>query len=195
MHRTTRHLTLTERGTVFFDQCKKILDDLDQAEKMIGEGLNKATGHLIVSAPAAFGRKHVAPHAPAFLAANPDVKISFNLSDQVVDLVREGYDLSIRIGGTIDPSLVAVNLYSNHRVVCAAPDYLEKHGLAWRSTWEIQSELASGKLVTVLDDYALPNYDIMAVYPQQRYLPLKTRLFIDHLKSTYMQADYWTQPH
>ena len=254
MHRTTRHLTLTERGTVFFDQCKKILDELDQAEKMIGEGLNKATGHLIVSAPAAFGRKHVAPHAPAFLAANPDVKISFNLSDQVVDLVREGYDLSIRIGGTIDPSLVAVNLYSNHRVVCAAPDYLQKHGvpknlkdlsqhncltfnlqggqqrgwhfresnktviirttgnldcndgellhrwclegygLAWRSTWEIQSELASGKLVTVLDDYALPNYDIMAVYPQQRYLPLKTRLFIDHLK-TYMQTDYWTQPH
>lgn len=255
MHRTTRHLTLTERGTVFFDQCKKILDELDQAEKMIGEGLNKATGHLIVSAPAAFGRKHVAPHAPAFLAANPDVKISFNLSDQVVDLVREGYDLSIRIGGTIDPSLVAVNLYSNHRVVCAAPAYLKKHGvpknlkdlsqhncltfnlqggqqrgwhfrennktviirttgnldcndgellhrwclegygLAWRSTWEIQSELASGKLVTVLDDYALPNYDIMAVYPQQRYLPLKTRLFIDHLKTTYMLKDYWTQPH
>ena len=129
MHRTTPHLTLTERGTVFFDQCKKILDELDQAEKMIGEGLNKATGHLIVSAPAAFGRKHVAPHAPAFLAANPDVKISFNLSDQVVDLVREGYDLSIRIGGTIDPSLIAVNLYSNHRVVCAAPDYLEKHGV------------------------------------------------------------------
>lgn len=255
MHRTTRHLTLTERGTVFFDQCKKILDELDQAEKMIGEGLNKATGHLIVSAPAAFGRKHVAPHAPAFLAANPDVKISFNLSDQVVDLVREGYDLSHRIGGTIDPSLVAVNLYSNHRVVCAAPAYLKKHGvpknlkdlsqhncltfnlqggqqrgwhfrennktviirttgnldcndgellhrwclegygLAWRSTWEIQSELASGKLVTVLDDYALPNYDIMAVYPQQRYLPLKTRLFIDHLKTTYMLKDYWTQPH
>ncbi len=255
MHRTTRHLTLTERGTVFFDQCKKILDELDQAEKMIGEGLNKATGHLIVSAPAAFGRKHVAPHAPAFLAANPDVKISFNLSDQVVDLVREGYDLSIRIGGTIDPSLVAVNLYSNHRVVCAAPAYLKKHGvpknlkdlsqhncltfnlqggqqrgwhfrennktviirttgnldcndgellhrwclegygLAWRSTWEIQSELASGKLVTVLDDYALPNYDIMAVYLQQRYLPLKTRLFIDHLKTTYMLKDYWTQPH
>lgn len=74
MHRTTRHLTLTERGTVFLDHCRKILDELEQAEQMIGEGLNKATGHLIVSAPAAFGRKHVAPHAPAFLAANPDVK-------------------------------------------------------------------------------------------------------------------------
>ncbi len=255
MHRTTRHLTLTERGAVFLDHCKKILDELDQAEKMIGEGLNKATGHLIVSAPAAFGRKHVAPHAPAFLAANPDVKISFNLSDQVVDLVREGYDLSIRIGGSIDPSLVAVKLYSNHRVVCASPDYLKKYGtpknlkelnqhncltfnlqggqqrgwhfkesnrtvvvrtsgnldcndgellhrwclegygLAWRSTWEIQSELVSGKLVTVLDDFALPHYDIMAVYPQQRYLPLKTRLFIDQLKAIYATPHYWTQSH
>ncbi len=255
MHRTTRHLTLTERGTVFLDHCRKILDELEQAEQMIGEGLNKATGHLIVSAPAAFGRKHVAPHAPAFLAANPDVKISFNLSDQVVDLVREGYDLSIRIGGSIDPSLVAVKLCSNHRVVCASPDYLRKHGiprtlkdlgqhncltfnlqggqqrgwhfrennktvivrtsgnldcndgellhrwclegfgLAWRSTWEIQSELASGKLVTVLDDYALPNYDIMAVYPQQLYLPLKTRLFIDQLKTIYAEPDYWTKPY
>lgn len=67
--------------------------------------------------------------------------------------------------------------------------------LAGRSTWEIQSELASGKLVTVLDDYALPNYDIMAVYPQQLYLPLKTRLFIDQLKTIYAEPDYWTKPY
>ena len=72
---------------------------------------------------------------------------------------------------------------------------LEGFGLAWRSTWEIQSELASGKLVTVLDDYALPNYDIMAVYPQQLYLPLKTRLFIDQLKTIYAEPDYWTKPY
>ena len=255
MHRTTRHLTLTERGTVFLDHCRKILDELEQAEQMIGEGLNKATGHLIVSAPAAFGRKHVAPHAPAFLVSNPEVRISFNLSDQVVDLVREGYDMSIRIGGSIDPGLVAVKLCSNHRVVCASPDYLQKngtpktlkdlgahncltfnlqggqqrgwhfkennrtvivrtsgnldcndgellhrwclegYGLAWRSTWEIQSELASGKLVTVLADFALPSYDLMAVYPRQIYLPLKTRLFIDHLKAIYTSPEYWTRPH
>ena len=253
MHRTTRHLTLTEEGTVFLDHCRKLLDELDHAEKIISEGRHKATGHLVVSAPAAYGRMHVAPHAPAFVAANPDVRISFNLTDRVVDLVREGYDLSIRIGGAIDPNFVAVKLASNKRVVCGTPEYFERHGiprtlddleqhnclafnlqggqqrgwyfqhngkpvtikvngnldcndgellhrwaceglgLAWRSTWEIQSELASGQLITVLDDYALDNYDIMAVYPQQRHLPAKIRFFIDMLKSVYAQEGYWTR--
>lgn len=253
MHRTTRHLTLTEEGTVFLDHCRKLLNDLDGAERIVSEGRHKATGHLVVSAPAAFGRKHVAPHAPGFVAANPDVKISFNLTDQVVDLVREGYDLGIRIGGMIDPSFVAIKLADNRRVVCGTPDYFKRHGipqtlddlaqhnclafnlqggqqrgwyfqkdgktvtvkangnldcndgellhrwacqglgLAWRSTWEIQSELASGELVTVLDEYALPNYDIMAVYPQQRHLPAKVRFFIDTLKSVYAVPGYWTR--
>jgi DNA-binding transcriptional LysR family regulator len=253
MHRTTRHLTLTEEGTVFLDHCRKLLDEFDHAEQIISEGRHKATGHLVVSAPAAYGRKHVAPHAPAFLAANPDVRISFNLTDRVVDLVREGYDLGIRIGGTIDPNFVAVKLASNKRVVCGTPDYFARHGiprtlddlerhnclafnlqggqqrgwyfqyngkpitikvngnldcndgellhrwacegrgLGWRSTWEIQSELASGKLITVLDEYALDNYDIMAVYPQQRHLPAKVRFFIDMLKSVYAQEGYWTR--
>ena len=66
-------------------------------------------------------------------------------------------------------------------------------GLAWRSTWEIQAQLASGELVTVLDEYALPHYDIMAVYPQQRHLPAKTRFFIDYLKDVYGQQDYWNR--
>lgn len=253
MHRTTRHLTLTEQGTVYLDHCRKLLSDLGYAEKIISEGRHKATGHLIVSAPAAFGRKHVAPHAPAFVKANPEVQISFNLTDRVVDLVREGYDLSIRIGGNIDPSFVAVKLASNRRVVCGTPDYFERNGiprtlddlaqhnclsfnlqggqqrgwyfqdngkpvivkaagnldcndgellhrwaseglgLAWRSTWEIQAQLASGELITVLDEYALPQYDIMAVYPQQRHLPAKVRFFIDLLKTVYAQPDYWLQ--
>jgi DNA-binding transcriptional LysR family regulator len=253
MHRTTRHLTLTEQGTVFLDHCRKLLDELDRAEQEVSEGRHKATGHLVVSTPAAFGRKHVAPHAPAFLKANPDVQISFNLTDRVVDLVREGYDLGIRIGGAIDPNFVAAKLASNRRVVCGTPDYFERNGiprtledlehhnclafnlqggqqrgwffqqqgkpvtirvdgnldcndgellhrwaceglgLAWRSTWEIQSELASGELITVLDDYALPVYDIVAVYPQQRHLPAKIRFFIDWLKAVYARPGYWTQ--
>jgi DNA-binding transcriptional LysR family regulator len=252
IHRTTRHLTLTEQGSVYLDHCRKLLAQLDHADKIISEGRHKATGHLIISAPAAYGRMHVAPHAPAFLAANPEVQISFNLTDRVVDLVREGYDMSIRIGGTIDPNFVAVKLASNRRVVCATPAYLERHGtprtledltdhnclafnlqggqqrgwyfqqngkpvtmkvagnldcndgellhrwaceglgLGWRSTWEIQSELVSGQLITVLDEFALDNYDIMAVYPQQRHLPAKIRFFIDALKSIYAMPGYWT---
>ena len=123
MHRTTRHLTLTEQGTVYLDDCRKLLKELDFAETNISAGRHKATGHLIVSAPASFGRRHIAPHAPAFVAANPDVQISFNLTDHVIDLVREGYDLGIRIGGVIDPNFVAVKLATNRRVVCGTPAY------------------------------------------------------------------------
>jgi len=253
MHRTTRHLTLTEQGNVFLDDCRKLLSDFDAAERNIAEGRHKATGHLIVSAPASFGRQHVAPHAPAFLKKNPEVQLSFNLTDQVIDLVRQGYDLGIRIGGVIDPSFVAVRLAKNRRVVCGTPDYFDRMGiprtledlahhnclafnlqggqqrgwyfqqggkpvttkvqgnldcndgellhrwaceglgLAWRSTWEIQSQLAEGSLITVLDDFALPDYDIMAVYLQQRHLPAKIRFFIDELKQVYAQPGYWTR--
>ena len=251
MHRTTRHLTLTEQGTLYLDHCRKLLADLGHADRMVSEGRHRATGHLIVSAPAAFGRKHVAPHAAGFVRAHPDVQISFNLTDRVVDLVRDGYDVGIRIGGVIDPSFVAVKLASNRRVVCGTPDYFERNGiprtlddltqhnclafnlqggqqrgwyfqdhgkqvtvradgnlncndgellhrwateglgLAWRSSWEIQSQLASGELITVLDDYALPQYDIVAVYPQQRHLPAKVRFFIGMLKEIYARPDYW----
>ena len=253
MHRTTRHLTLTEQGSIFLEYCRKLLSELAFAEKIVSEGRHKATGHLIVSAPASFGRLHVAPHAPTFLAAHPDVQISFNLTDRVVDLVREGYELGIRIGGAIDPNFVAVKLATNRRVVCGTPDYFERYGiprtlddlaqhnclafnlqggqqrgwyfqkdgkpvtikvegnldcndgellhrwagesigLAWRSTWEIQSQLRAGELITVLDDYALPDYDIVAVYLQQRHLPAKVRFFIDTLKAIYAQPGYWTE--
>jgi len=133
LHRSTRRIAVTEQGAVFMEQCKKALGELDRAELLVAEGRHKATGHLIVSAPAAFGRKHVAPHAPDFLRANPDVRISFNLTDRVVDLVREGYDLGIRIGGAIDPNFVAIRLASNKRVVCGTPAYLPS--TACRARW------------------------------------------------------------
>ncbi|CCF97753.1 putative transcriptional regulator, LysR family (fragment) [Ralstonia solanacearum K60] len=69
----------------------------------------------------------------------------------------------------------------------------ESLGLDWRSTWEIQPELESGALMTVLDDYALPDYDILAVYPQQRPVPAKIRFFIEHLKAIYAQPGYWSR--
>ena len=66
-------------------------------------------------------------------------------------------------------------------------------GLGWRSTWEIQKQLQSGELVTVLDEFALPAYDILAVYPQQKHLPAKVRFFIEHLKKIYARPAYWLQ--
>ena len=249
--RSTRRLALTEQGNVYLEYCRKLLADLEHADNLIFEGRHTAAGHLVVSAPAAFGRKHVAPHGPSFVAKNPAVEVSFNLNDQVVDLVRLGFDMGVRIGGAIDPTFVAVRLATNRRVVCATPSYLEHNGvprtlddlaghnclafdiqggqlggwhfrigdkpvtvrvsgnldcndgellhrwttqglgLSWRSTWEIQGELKRGELVTVLDEFALPSYDIMAVYPQQRHVLAKVRFFIEHLKRTYSEPDYW----
>ncbi|WKB55020.1 LysR family transcriptional regulator [Eleftheria terrae] len=254
VHRSTRHLRLTEQGVLFAEECKRLLQDLELAEHSIQDVSQQATGHLAVSAPAAFGRKHVAAHASSFLAEHPGVSLSFNLTDRVVDLVREGYHLGIRIGGAVDPNMVAVKLAPNQRVVCASPRYLQRHGrpqtlddlarhqclafnlqggqqrgwffhkdgrdvtvrvrghldcndgellhrwcveglgLSWRSTWEIQRELAEGSLVTVLDEYASPDYDITAIFPQQRYQPAKIRLFIAHLKAAYAMPDYWMRP-
>lgn len=126
--RTTRRLSLTDQGASYLDECRQLLARWDEAERAVSSRHQRASGHLIVSAPAAFGRLHVAPHASSFLKANPDVQLSFNLTDRVVDLVREGYDMGIRIGGQIDPNFVAIKLASNQRVVCGTPAYFRKHG-------------------------------------------------------------------
>jgi DNA-binding transcriptional LysR family regulator len=252
LRRTTRQLLVTEEGSVYVEQCRRTLDELEAAEELLRAGRHRAVGHLRLTAPAGFGRRHVAPHAPAFLAQHPQVSLSCDLTDRVVDLEREGFDLGIRIGSTLDQDLVAVRLARNRRVVCAAPAYLARRGrptlleelaqheclvitppsghgamwsfqsrgrpvqvavhgkldcndgellhrwaceglgLAWRSTWEIEGELARGELVTVLDDHALPDYDIRAFYPQQRYVPARVRFFVEHLRQVYAAPDYWT---
>ncbi|QMV61509.1 LysR family transcriptional regulator [Pseudomonas berkeleyensis] len=251
MHRSTRGLQLTDLGEQYLERARSLLKDFDEADASVARGGKSVRGHLVVSAPAAFGRRHIAPHAPAFLARYPDLKLSFNFTDSVVDLVRQGYDMGIRIGEVTDPNYVALKLFPNRRVVCGAPSYFELYGvprtpddlvrhnclafnmqggqqrgwtflregrqvavkvagnldcndgellynwvkqglgIGWRSTWEIQAELKAGELVTVLDEYALPAYDIQAVYPQQRYLPAKVRFFIDYLKGIYNTPGYW----
>src|SRR5512141_2467484 len=121
LHRSTRRLALTEDGGVFLEHCRRVLADVDVAERAVSAARHAAIGHLVVSAPAGFGRRHVAPHGPAFIKAHPQVRLSFNLSDRVVDLSREGYDLAIRIGGALDANCVAIKLAANRRVVCGTP--------------------------------------------------------------------------
>lgn len=128
MHRSTRGLHLTDLGERYLEQARHLLRDFDEVEAGISAGRHTVRGHLVVSAPAAFGRRHVAPHGPGFQALHPDIKLSFNLTDSVVDLVREGYDMGIRIGEVTDPNYVAVRLYPNRRVVCGTPAYFATHG-------------------------------------------------------------------
>ena len=251
MVRTTRRITLTFEGSAFLEDAQRLLADLANAEASVSAGGVKASGYLRVTAPAGFGRRHVAPLVPRFLEAHPDVSLSLNLSDRVVDLVSEGYDCAVRVGDLSDSSLVSVRLAENRRLCVAAPAYLKRRGtpkhpdelmqhdclmlsseasqtrgwaftvqnevvhvrpgsrldcsdgqvlhdwcrqgsgIAWRSTWEVEGEVASGELVSVLDDFAAPPNGIYAVFAQRKHLPLRLRLWIDYLKQTYGDPAYW----
>jgi DNA-binding transcriptional LysR family regulator len=128
LQRTTRKLALTNEGAAFLEDCQRILTELEDAEAAVAERSARATGHLLVSAPAGFGRQHVAPLLPSFLAEHRDVRATLNLSDRVVDIIGEGVDVAIRIASLQDSSLVGVKLADNHRVIVATPAYLKRHG-------------------------------------------------------------------
>ena len=126
--RTTRKLSLTFEGQSFLEDCQRILNDLANAETAVALGGVKASGHLKISAPAGFGRRHVAPQVAQFMEANPDVTVALDLSDRVVDLVNEGVDCAVRIGELLDSSLISNKLGEMRRVVVASPSYVERHG-------------------------------------------------------------------
>jgi DNA-binding transcriptional LysR family regulator len=252
--RTTRRITLTHEGTAFLEDCQRILSEIASAEADVTAGGMRASGHLRLTAPAGFGRRHVAPLVPRFLERHPDLRISLNLSDRVVDIVNEGVDCAVRVGDLPDSSLVSVRLADNRRLCVAAPAYLARAGvprhpndlarhecltlssdasqsrgwafsvdgvltylrpggrldctdgqvlhdwcvaglgLAWRSTWEVEHEVMHGALNTVLDEFIAPPNGVYAVFAHARHLPLRVRLWIDFLKSTYADASYW-KPH
>lgn len=126
--RSTRKVTLTPEGTAFLDDCQRILDELRAAEESLSVGTKGATGKLIVSTPTAFGRKHIAPHLPEFVDANPDLNVTLHLSERLVDLKNERIDLAIRIADLKSVDLHAAKLAQNHRVVCGSPGYFKRAG-------------------------------------------------------------------
>ncbi|MCK6406523.1 MAG: LysR family transcriptional regulator [Rhodocyclaceae bacterium] len=129
MLRTTRKLTLTFEGAAFLEDCQRILNDMANAEAAVSLGGVRASGHLRVSAPAGFGRRHVAPQVGTYMRANPEVTVNLDLSDRIVDLINEGIDCAVRIGDLADSSLVSVRLGEMRRMVVASPAYLVAHGV------------------------------------------------------------------
>lgn len=128
LQRTTRQISLTEAGQGFYERVVAILASIEEAEGFVARRSHLARGVLKISAPTSFGRMHIAPHLGTFLAANPDLAVDLELSDDFVDIVGGGFDLAVRIAELTDSSLVARRLAPIHRVLCAAPAYLERHG-------------------------------------------------------------------
>lgn len=254
--RTTRKITLTHEGSAFLEDCQRLLVEFANAEASVSAGGVKAAGHLRVTAPAGFGRRHVAPLVPKFHALHPDVTISLNLSDRVIDMTGEGFDCAVRVGDLPDSSLISLRLADNRRRCVATPGFLRRHGtpqhpsdlarfacltlssdasqtrgwafrlptdggepetlhlkpqgpldcsdgqvlhdwclaghgIAWRSSWEIDAEIEAGRLVPLLDDFAAQPNGIYAVFPQRKHLPLRVRLWLDFLKAAYGQPTFW----
>ena len=127
--RSTRKLVLTDAGRDYLDACRQILEQVDEAERVASGAYAKVKGQLVVAAPNVFGRLHVVPVAAAFLEAHPDVDIQLRLGDRNVNLIEEHVDVALRIGALPDSNLVASQVGTIRRVVCASPSYLERFGV------------------------------------------------------------------
>ncbi|MDH6592496.1 DNA-binding transcriptional LysR family regulator [Variovorax sp. TBS-050B] len=271
MVRTTRRITLTHEGSAFLEDCQRLLTEFANAEASVSAGGVKAAGHLRITAPAGFGRRHVAPLVPRFHALHPEVTISLNLSDRVVDVRGESFDCAVRVGDMPDSSLVSVRLADNRRRCVATPEFVRRHGMprhpnelsrfacltlssdasqtrgwafrvprtgegrdeergaageggggseeliylrpegpldcsdgqvlhdwclaghgiAWRSTWEVEAEIDAGLLVPLLEEFAAPPNGIYAVFAGTKHLPLRVRLWLDFLKAQYGRPEFW----
>jgi DNA-binding transcriptional LysR family regulator len=128
-NRSTRKVTLTESGQQFFAACRRILDDLGEAERAASGEYSAPRGELVLTAPIVFGRLHLVPIVVEFLKAYPEVDVQMLLVDRVVDLIDEHIDLALRIGALPESSMIAVRVGSIGWVVCASPDYLAAHGV------------------------------------------------------------------
>ena len=128
-HRTTRKVSVTEVGRVYYQHCRQILDGLEEAERAITNLQTSPRGLLKITAPVTYGEKTIAPLINDFASLYPELEVKLNLSNQKLDLVDEGYDLAIRLGHLEDSSMMAKKLSSRTQYVCASPNYLATYGL------------------------------------------------------------------
>lgn len=126
--RTTRQLTLTDTGEGYFRRVVDILGLIEEAESFLSRRNERPRGTLRITAPTSFSRLHIAPHLARFLTMYPEIELDFHLTDAFVDIIRDGFDLAIRIGALQDSSLVQRKLAPDTRIMCAAPQYLQQRG-------------------------------------------------------------------
>ncbi|WP_201554615.1 LysR family transcriptional regulator [Psychrobacter immobilis] len=245
LYRTTRKVSLTEEGRVFYQHCRGVLDGLDAAEQAVSNLQSKPQGRIKLTAPVTYGEQQLLPLINDFMVQYRDIEVTAFLSNQKIDLIDGGYDLAIRIGKLSDSTMMAKKLSRRTNFVCAAPAYLEKYGIPYslsdlsqhncllgtRDYWHfiedgkidsgknadkeknlrvsgsvqynsghslvdaalkglgivqlpdyyVQKYLASGELVSLLNNYREPEESIWAVYPHNRHLSPKIRLLVDYL--------------
>ena len=129
LYRTTRKVSLTEEGRVFYQHCRGVLDGLDAAEQAVSNLQSKPQGRIKLTAPVTYGEQQLLPLVNNFMVQYSDIEVTAFLSNQKIDLIDGGYDLAIRIGKLSDSTMMAKKLSHRTNFVCAAPDYLKKYGI------------------------------------------------------------------
>jgi len=129
LNRTTRAMSLTEAGAVFYEHCARIVEELEAGKRAIGQLRSEPRGLLRISASVAFGTLHVAPALPDFLARYPEVRIDLEIMDRFVDLAEERFDVAVRIAQDPGQNLAARRLAAVNRKICATPGYFKRHGV------------------------------------------------------------------
>jgi len=128
-YRTTRKVSLTEEGRIFYQHCRSVLDGLDEAERAISNLQSRPHGKIKLTAPTTYGEQKIMPLVNDFVKMYNDVEVYANLSNQKIDLVEEGYDLAIRLGKLSDSTMMAKKLGKRSNYLCASPTYLNQYGI------------------------------------------------------------------
>ena len=249
INRTTRRLHLTEAGTAYLESVRRILDELEEADRALGPLTTDPIGTLKVTAPASVTLMRLSARLPEFLASYPEVSLDLHLDDRRVDLLRDGYDLGLRGSDNLeDSSLIARRLTTLHHVLVAAPSYWAARGRPTHpgelvghecvrftlsghaDLWEfrrngrvervpvrgrysvasslsvrdallagfgaslvpriyVETDLGSGRLEAVLQDWDMVETVLYAVYPSRRHLAPKLRVFLDFLADVFRDGD------
>lgn len=251
LNRNTRGVSLTEPGALYYEKCKTIVRDAEEADSVVQLRQNQAQGLLRIGTSVAFGRRVVVPLALEYMQRNPQVQLDLSFEDRYVDLIAQGVDVAIRMGKLADSSLGARYLGANPWVMVAAPGYLKKHGTPKRAQdlsahvaliyssvvgdefWRMHTpkgepvtvpvsgrfrsnnlsavlaaardglgialmpryvaseSLASGKVLAVLGDHALPEQEIHAVFPSPKLVPSKVSSFVAFLQGRFDEG-WWS---
>ncbi|NIB43050.1 LysR family transcriptional regulator [Pseudomaricurvus alkylphenolicus] len=246
LNRTTRRLSLTETGQAYYQRCRSILSQLEEAEQAVLDLQAKPRGTLRLTVAGAFGERYIAPAAAEFMQKHPHVHIHLDFTSRNVDLLEEGYDLAIRAGTLKDSSLIARRIASRKLIICGSRDYLDRYGrpetiqslkkhnclvgsvATWRfreanghhadvkveGSWHsnnghallaaaeaglglvqlprfyVHRELEAGRLIEVMNDFQPTDTAVWAVYPSNRHLSPKVRLFVEHMVERFAAIDY-----
>ncbi|AGU51169.1 transcriptional regulator, LysR family [Variovorax paradoxus B4] len=250
LNRNTRGVSLTEPGALYYEKCKNIVREAEEAESIVQLRQNQAQGLLRIGTSVAFGRRVVVPLALEYMRRHPQVQLDLSFEDRYVDLIAQGIDVAIRMGKLADSSLGARYLGTNPWAMVAAPGYLKKHGTPRRAQdlsahvaliyssvvgdefWRMHTpkgdpvtvpvsgrfrsnnlsavlaaardglgialmpryvaseSLASGKVLEVLGDHALPEQEIHAVFPSPKLVPGKVSGFVAFLQGRFAEG-WW----